>query len=92
MKKTDDDNVTTNSEGREIYKTLPKNAELIATNDTLKLYKINDRDGAVDRNGELVKVNWYSVLGRGYWKPVENSEPKKKYDISAVDSIKFDAK
>ena len=91
MKNNSDENVDRNSDGREIYKTLPKNAELIATNDTLKLYKLNDRDGIVDSAGELIKVNWYSVLGRGYWKPVENSKPKSKYDISAVTSIKFDA-
>ena len=82
---------TVDKDGRTVYKKLPKDAELIATNDNLKLYKINDRDGAIDTNGTFIKVNWYSVLGRGYWKAVENSKPKKKYDIASVDSIKFDA-
>lgn len=84
-----ENNETVDKDGRTVYEKLPETAELIATNDNLKLYKINDRDGAVETNGSFVKVNWYSVLGRGYWKPVEDSKPKKKYDISSVDSIKF---
>jgi hypothetical protein len=79
--------------GQEIFKKLPANAKLIATDDYLKLYKIgDDYDGAIDNGDKIFRVHWYSALAHGYWKPVEDNATTdgKKYDITAIEQIRFD--